>query len=47
MKINVNTAMGGAGGEEDTGRNPPATDGQGTSGVGATVVPLGPNGKVG
>ncbi|PSN28995.1 hypothetical protein C0J52_27736, partial [Blattella germanica] len=34
----------GAGGEEDTGRNPP-TDGQGTRGVGATVTPLGPNGK--
>lgn len=38
-------AIGGAGGEDDTGRNPP-TDGHGTRGVGATVAPLGPNGKV-
>jgi len=41
----VLTAIGGAGGEDDTGRNPP-TDGHGTRGVGATVAPLGPNGNV-
>jgi hypothetical protein len=36
----------GAGGEDDTGRNPP-TVGQATSGVGATVAPPGPNGNAG
>lgn len=40
------TTTGGAGGEEDTGRNPP-TDGHGTRGVGATVAPVGPNGTAG
>jgi len=45
LKQRVLTAIGGAGGEDDTGRNPP-TDGHGTRGVGATVAPVGPNGNV-
>lgn len=44
LKQRILTAIGGAGGDDDTGRNPP-TDGHGTRGVGATVAPLGPNGN--